>query len=476
MKANQTLASNTMACSVLQQISDTVTNVVSQTLPVSLTSQINELTQHMQELKNPRADPQSMQTEVSRPRESLKTYLVAPEPPYQQYVEDYLDDSLLKKTTGFLADMIQQNRFSQEHGHSVLSFGEPYVYNGSKGDRAPEPIPDVLKDVIGTFSTKLNLKDAPNSVLINYYPPKTEDSSADDAQASYLPFHSDDEPSIDAQSSIVTLSLGSTRTLVFKATHNSTQPDKTLTPSHNSLYTMTRTSQGWFKHGIEPTMSNEGRFSLTFRSVSKNHMRSVLVMGDSNTSNIKFGSGAGTVGATYPGKREKAAKISSINPDLCVGYSNLVLVCGTNNLRNGSIRDESDIPELVELYRVKLARIKQLSPKMKIFIVPVLPTRNTRMNQSITRFNDMLGDMLYHCYPDIWFPGVHSFLDKQNLLSLKLCRDKDEIHLGDKGIAQFVRCMKLWIFEREVCERRLNRSSRQVSSQRTGSTAPAHAD
>jgi hypothetical protein len=149
-----------------------------------------------------------------------------------------------------------------------------------------------------------------------------------------------------------------------------------------------------------------------------------------------------------------------------------VLVCGTNNLRNGCIRDNSDIVELVESYQVKLASIKQLAPNIKVFVVPVLPSRNVNMNRNITCFNKQLDNMLQHCYPDVWFPGVHGFLDKRNLLSLRLCRESDEIHLGEKGVAQFVRSMKLWIFEREVCERRLNRSSRQAPSQRVGSEGP----
>ena len=249
-------------------------------------------------------------------------------------------------------------------------------------------IPPLLKTIIQSFSTKLRLKHTPNSVLINHYNSTSVSPDLDnDDVNSYLPFHSDDEAVIQPDSSIVTISLGESRTLTFQALHNDTEEQKSLTPSHNSVYTMTRSSQGWYKHGIQPAESSEDRFSLTFRCVSQKNKRSVIIQGDSNTKNIKFGTGLGTVGETYPGLRRKAAKVSDINPESCIGYSNAVLVCGTNDLRVGYVRDESDIRKIVDVYKFKLQEIKQLCPSCKVFVVPVLPTRNTRMNKNIVCFN-----------------------------------------------------------------------------------------
>ena len=124
-----------------------------------------------------------------------------------------------------------------------------------------------------------------------------------------------------------------------------------------------------------------------------------------------------------------------------------------------AVRDDSDISKVVDVYRNKLRMIKQLAPTSKIFVVPVLPTRNARMNRNITRFNCLLSEMLSTCFRDIYFPGVYSFLDSKNLLSNRLTRENDDIHLGEKGIAQFVRLLKLWIFECDARERRLGRNS-----------------
>jgi alkylated DNA repair dioxygenase AlkB len=295
VKNGKILHDSTVTCSVLQQISESVTDVVSKTLPGTLSTQINQLSQQVQDLSN---KPSSV--DIRPEPEPPKVHLVAPEPPYGQYLENFLDSDLLKQAMKFLSEQVEQERFKPENGHSVLSFGESYTYVGSKSSTAAEPIPELLESIIQTFDSKLKLKSAPNSVLINHYPTTRSTESAE--TGSYLPYHSDDEPVIQPDSSIVTISLGSTRSINFKAIHNDTEEIRTLTPQHNSVYTMTRSSQGWYRHGIDSAESSEVRFSFTFRCVSQRNRRSVIIQGDSNTKDIQFGSGAGTVGETYPGK------------------------------------------------------------------------------------------------------------------------------------------------------------------------------
>ena len=464
-----TLLNNTISCSVLQQISESVSDVVAKSLPQSLTSQINELSHKVQKVHDLSRKPVNVQAP-----EEPKIYRITPEPPYQHYSEDCLEEQLLEETMSFLKEQVEQKRFTLENGHSVLSFGEPYTYVGAKGDSHPTNIPPLFEEIIQSLVTKLNLKCTPNCVLINHYTSTSisPELNSDDVN-SYLPFHSDDEAVIQPDSPIITISLGESRTLTFQAIHNDMEEQKSLTPSHNSVYTMTRSSQGWYKHGIKPEQSSADRFSLTFRCVSQKYKRSVIIQGDSNTKNIKFGTGIGTIGETYPGTRRKAAKVCDISPESCIGYSNVVLVCGTNDLRVGYVKDDSDIRRLVDLYKSKLQEIKQLSPSCKIFVVPVLPTRNARMNRNIVCFNSMLSDMLNQmCFKDVFFPGVYSFLDSKGLLSSRLTRNNDDIHLGDKGLAQFVRLIKLWIFECEARERRFRANSSQVPGKRFGHFRP----
>ena len=53
----------------------------------------------------------------------------------------------------------------------------------------------------------------------------------------------------------------------------------------------------------------------------------------------------------------------------------------------------------------------------------------------------------------LWMPSVRQFVDSKGLLSLNLTRSGDNIHLGVKGIARYVRCVKEWIFYAEKCDK-----------------------
>ena len=61
---------------------------------------------------------------------------------------------------------------------------------------------------------------------------------------------------------------------------------------------------------------------------------------------------------------------------------------------------------------------------------------------------NLVDKMLEDCFPEIWFSSVRSFLDSQGLLSVKLSRNGDKIHLGSRGIALYVSLMKLCVFKR----------------------------
>lgn len=70
------------------------------------------------------------------------------------------------------------------------------------------------------------------------------------------------------------------------------------------------------------------------------------------------------------------------------------------------------------------------------------------MNQHIRYFNNLVNQMLNQHYPDISFTGVYNFLDRQGLLDKKLIRNNDDIHLGKRGVAQYVAMMKSCVFRR----------------------------
>lgn len=326
-------------------------------------------------------------------------------------------------------------------------YGQPYPYTGSRSN-STDPIPQELSSIIDRLSSELHLENKPNSVLINHFP----GSSRIDNKESYLAMHSDDEPSIVAESKILTISIGSSRKIVFEEKHNDSAAPVELNVHHNSLYTMSRSSQNWYRHGVPspPTGQDiEERFSITFRCLRKQSPRSIVLIGDSNTKDINFGTGSGKVGESFPGKRVKASKVSNIDPSQCIGYTDAFIMCGTNDLRCENVRHESDISHVVDELRKKICAIKQLCPTIKVFVIPVMPSRIPQMNVNIRLYNELVNHMLYECYPDVWFQGIYSFLDLHGKLSERLCRPNDKIHLGPKGIAKLVTYIKVCVFQRE---------------------------
>ena len=464
LKDNQTLAEKVLTCSSIQHIAESVSEVISMKLPSTLPTQLNQLTKDVQDLKQPSAYTRELGFKPVPPPATL----VSPEPAYKLYKEDILSEPEEKEALDFLKQCVAENKFKAENSHSVLSFGAKYHYAGAASSESSEDIPPIFSNIIQKVTAEHKVAGVPNSVLINYYP-KT---NADDT-ASYLPFHSDDEPVIIPGTDIITITLGATRPLSFTSIHNPEETDVVLEPVHNSMYTMSRSSQAWYKHGIEKADESDARFSVTMRCVSERNKRSLLILGDSNTSNITFGSGKGKVGETYPGERLKAARIKDIDPSSCIGYSNVVIVCGTNDLRDKYIKSDQDIIQLVDLMRSKVRLIKQISPSTRVFVCPVLPTRIVKMNQGIVRYNTLCEEMLTNCFGCVWFPGVWQFLDNKGLLSLKLTRTNDDIHLNEKGIALLVRKFKLWVFEREVKERSDVRENNRQPQLRVGSPEPA---
>ncbi len=282
-----------------------------------------------------------------------------------------------------------------------------------------------------------------------------------------MPSHSDNEYPINPDSKICTYSLGATRNIVFTEIHGT--DIETLEVESNSLYVMSRESQAWFKHGIHDSLCSEGRYSITIRQVNLDNTRGLLIMGDSNTKPIQFGDGKGKVGRRYPGKRLKANTIADIDPYQCSQHRNIALMCGTNDLRPGPTRP--NISQLARTLMKKVLQIKQVNPLCNVFVIPVMPTRDIDMNKYVIEFNNLVNNLIKQNHDSsITFPPLYSFLDNRRLLALPLTRDGDSIHLGSRGIAQFVSLLKQLIYSS------LERPVRQQKTKETrdaGSSKPA---
>ena len=98
---------------------------------------------------------------------------------------------------------------------------------------------------------------------------------------------------------------------------------------------MSRKSQALWSHGIEKCNEFHGvRYSITLRTVDKKFHRSTIILGDSNTKNLKFGLGKGTFGYNMPGKTVYSPLIENLDISACAGYRNIIIHCGINNIKN----------------------------------------------------------------------------------------------------------------------------------------------
>ena len=163
------------------------------------------------------------------------------------------------------------------------------------------------------------------------------------------------------------------------------------------------------------------------------------------------------MGERYPGKCVKAGRIGNIDPGECVEYRNVVLVCGTNDLRP---ENSPNIPKLVDLMISKASHICTLNPKASVFLMPVLPTRNLNMNRNIMTFNRAIFHWVEQKQYSITMPNVSSFLDNRSLLASPLTRGGDSIHLGTRGLCKFVTLIKDEIYRNFNFLRQQNRAQK----------------
>ncbi len=347
---------------------------------------------------------------------------------YETYDPKFLDETLYDELTDFLS---KQLSFTAENGHSVLAFGERYVYSGGKAPDNP-PIPDTLSKIIDQINLKFgcNL----NSVLVNMYTGKD----------SYLPQHSDDESSIDPESSICTLSVGETRKVIF--TDKFSKLETVLPVEDNSLYTMTRQSQNCFSHKIDKDSAGGVRYSLTFRTVGNVFRRSTIIIGDSNTKHLAFGDGIGKFGKALPGKRILASEVKDISPLDCMSYANVVLLCGINDLRSSA---SIDVDRTFDVFKDKVSSICQLKKNINVFISPILPTRSHVYNTRAIKFNRLIYsqiiDQNYYRCSILNMSSLCDLTYDTDLLDLSYSRG-DAVHLSHRGTRKLATIIKEAIF------------------------------
>ena len=405
-------------------------------LMASIKTDLNKLSEGIKEFaeqKNqtePRGNDQILLGQPLEPISSIRAELELESPqcdPYSSYKENFVTEEEARN----LMDFLSQENFQVEGSRKVSAYGERYHYKGSNG--SANPIPDALSGLISKVKEHMAIDYDLNQVLVNKY-----DAS------DMLPAHSDNEGSIKPGSSIITVSLGSTGKIEFSHLKSDNKQELTVEP--RSLYAMSRDSQNHYKHQVLANTSDHARYSITLRCVHWTYFNSTYAVGDSNFGHLEFGSGHGKIGTATPGVRDWAACVKDISPMKCASYRNIVIMCGTNDLK---VND----PKILETYQVlkgKVEQIREVNPQGKIFVCPVLPSRSLAINQRINEFNQYLFHDLQQSNLKVNIvQGFSEFVDHTGLLKTAL-HDKrlptDILHINNKGYCILVKLIKQAIF------------------------------
>ena len=161
--------------------------------------------------------------------------------------------------------------FIQQYSNRLTCFYGDYQY--SYGNRTHSPIPfphpdNYIHTILGHL--KLVLPNyVYNSVLITKY-----NSGGD-----YLGFHSDNEDEIAPGSSIVTISLGATRSVKFQQMDGQATINlQSLEVNHGDIFIMSKESQHLYQHSVPSIDCTGPRISITCRLLNPSHSPSQNIL------------------------------------------------------------------------------------------------------------------------------------------------------------------------------------------------------
>jgi len=164
------------------------------------------------------------------------------------FITDFISDP------GRLFSHLQENILWDERmgARKTASFG--VAYNYSQMSYPFQAFTPELEAIIAQISHTLGF--TPNNCLINYY---TDGRSK-------MGFHADQTDILEEGTGVAIVSVGETRTLRFKRIDNAAITNDYPLPSGSLIY-MTQQVQDEWLHAIPSSDTDQGRMSLTFRSI-----------------------------------------------------------------------------------------------------------------------------------------------------------------------------------------------------------------
>ena len=223
--------------------------------------------------------------------------------------------------------------------------------------------------------------------------------------------------------------------------------NKELQLDDSSVLITSRFAQDFWLHCIDEDHSiSDVRYSFTFRHIAPHFANSTIIIGDSNTKNLKFVSGAGKFGKWMPGKVMSAIHIEDIpNPEEIGPFRNIVIHTGINNIK---LRNRRSSQTLVNELEAKCTDILDLYPNTKLYISQLLPTKIHSLNYVVREFNNLVLDMACN-HQRLRVIEQSTFSSHDGCLNDEFGRFSDRrpnptdvLHLGRNGIRKFSQKIK----------------------------------
>ena len=144
-----------------------------------------------------------------------------------------------------------------------------------------------------------------------------------------------------------------------------------------------------------------------------------------------------------PGERLYSPCIENLDPMACIGYSNIIVHCGINDIKNSGSNVEESVNRLIK----KVEEIRSLCPNSKLTINPILPTKSEFLNARCRQFNkalfyyvdSQLDTKLKSLNFDVFLDNTSRVL-KEDLG--RYINKYDIIHIGSSGIKLLVNIVK----------------------------------
>ena len=313
---------------------------------------------------------------VLLPNKSLESN---PTKDMEEYKAEFLPTACRNDLAKFLTS---KNSCFESSVNSRLLFGEHPTHQRSDKVKK-EPIPKALWDCIDLICSQYPNSVRPNSVEISKYTGHLATTNVDNNELYTIP-----------QLHIFTINIGDSCDIIFTDKISGTETNHSV--SDNSLCVITQISKDFYTQKFSKTSSTNDSvyFSITFRCVDRSCLRSTCLIGDSNTRPVYFNnddSKRSVMGKSIYGKRVYAPLISDVDYKTCMGFKNVILHVGINELKNRNRSDTISLPveDVFSNYLNCLINLRKYCLNAKFFVSPILPTRiralNTKALQLIIR-------------------------------------------------------------------------------------------